>query len=325
MRRFKNILLVMNGSDLNGPETQRALTLARINRARLTVVDVLQFSTFGLRLPSLNEKMLTLHRQLGDERKQELEKLFFELSQEIYIRCEVLLGKPFAEVIRFVQKCDCDLVIKAVEEEKRFSSILFGSTDLQLLRKCPCPVWVVKADDKAESKKILAAVQLEAIGEEEELDELNLQIVEIASSMAHRENGALHIVNAWIVFDGETLAKKFSKHYKKDVEEWVEEQRQNIAAAQLVFQRKVQKYFKTEGLSDISCTFHFLEGEAEEVIAGLVEGLGMDLVIMGTAARTDIAGFFVGNISEAVLRQIDISVLAVKPPGFISPVTAGGG
>ncbi len=325
MRRFKNILLVLNGSDLKGPETKRAIKLARANRARLTVVDVLQFSTLGLRLPSLNEKMLTLHRQLGEERRQELEKLFFELSQEIYIRCEVLQGKPFAEIIRFVQKCDCDLVIKAVGEEKRFSSILFGSTDLQLLRKCPCPVWLVKADDSAESRNILAAVQLEAIGEEEELDELNLQIVEIASSMAYRENGALHIVNAWIVFDGETLAKKLSTHYHEQVEIWVEEQRQNIAAAQLVFQRKVQKYLEKNAISDISCTFHFLEGEAEEVIAGLVEEQGMDLVIMGTAARTDLAGFFVGNTSEAVLRQIDTSVLAVKPPGFVSPVTADGG
>jgi len=324
MRRFKNILLVLSDSGLNGAEARRALKLARTNRAGLTVVDVLQLSSLGLRLPSLNDKMVRLQRQLGEKRRQELEKLFAEVGREISIRCEVLLGKPFAEIIRCVQKNGCDLVIKAVEEEKRFSSILFGSTDLQLLRKCPCPVWVVKADDHAESKKILAAVQLEAIGEEEELDELNLQIVEIASSMAQRENGALHIVNAWIVFDGQTLAKKLSKHYQEDVEEWVAEQRQNIAASQLLFQRRVRKYLEKQATSEISCIFHFLEGEAEEVIAGLVEEQGMDLVVMGTAARTDLAGFFVGNTSESVLRQIDTSVLAVKPPGFVSPVTADG-
>ena len=42
---------------------------------------------------------------------------------------------------------------------------------------------------------------------------------------------------------------------------------------------------------------------------------------MGTVARTGIAGFVMGNTAEMVLRQLRGSVLAVKPPGFVTPVT----
>lgn len=45
------------------------------------------------------------------------------------------------------------------------------------------------------------------------------------------------------------------------------------------------------------------------------------LVVMGTAARTGIPGFIMGNTAETILNRPDCSVLAVKPPGFVTPVT----
>jgi nucleotide-binding universal stress UspA family protein len=42
---------------------------------------------------------------------------------------------------------------------------------------------------------------------------------------------------------------------------------------------------------------------------------------MGTVARTGISGFFMGNTAETILNQLDCSVLAVKPQGFVTPVT----
>jgi nucleotide-binding universal stress UspA family protein len=42
---------------------------------------------------------------------------------------------------------------------------------------------------------------------------------------------------------------------------------------------------------------------------------------MGTVARTGIPGLIIGNTAEAILDQITCSVLAAKPPGFVTPVT----
>ncbi|NJO21650.1 MAG: universal stress protein [Sphingomonadales bacterium] len=43
---------------------------------------------------------------------------------------------------------------------------------------------------------------------------------------------------------------------------------------------------------------------------------------MGTVTRTGIAGFLIGATAEDVLRQVDCSVLTVKPDGFVTPVAA---
>ena len=56
------------------------------------------------------------------------------------------------------------------------------------------------------------------------------------------------------------------------------------------------------------------------VVSEFSQGLGADLVVMGTVARTGIAGLFIGNTAEAILDQLACSVLAVKPSGFVTPV-----
>ena len=46
----------------------------------------------------------------------------------------------------------------------------------------------------------------------------------------------------------------------------------------------------------------------------------VDLVVMGTVARTGVPGLFIGNTAEAILNQVQCSVLAAKPDGFVTPV-----
>ena len=48
-----------------------------------------------------------------------------------------------------------------------------------------------------------------------------------------------------------------------------------------------------------------------------------DLVVMGTVGRAGISGFITGNTAKRLLPRIPCSLLAVKPPGFQSPVSLG--
>ncbi|HVS10740.1 MAG TPA: universal stress protein [Planctomycetota bacterium] len=48
--------------------------------------------------------------------------------------------------------------------------------------------------------------------------------------------------------------------------------------------------------------------------------LGSDLLVLGTVARTGIAGVLIGNTAEEILDRIACSVLVVKPDGFVSPL-----
>ena len=70
-------------------------------------------------------------------------------------------------------------------------------------------------------------------------------------------------------------------------------------------------------LTDVAV--ELVRGEPEEAIARFVESQGIDVVVMGTVARTGIAGLVMGNTAERVLQRLRGSVLAVKPPGFRIP------
>lgn len=65
---------------------------------------------------------------------------------------------------------------------------------------------------------------------------------------------------------------------------------------------------------------HLLKGPARTEIPALAKQLEADVILMGTVARTGISGFVMGNTAETILSQIDCSVLAIKPPGFETPV-----
>jgi universal stress protein E len=65
---------------------------------------------------------------------------------------------------------------------------------------------------------------------------------------------------------------------------------------------------------------HLLEGQAGKLIPAMAKRKKVDVIVMGTACRTGVAGFFIGNTSEKVLRQVDCSVLTVKPDTFVAPV-----
>jgi len=66
------------------------------------------------------------------------------------------------------------------------------------------------------------------------------------------------------------------------------------------------------------------EGYPEDEIPQFVVSEGVHLLVMGTMARSGIPGLVIGNTAEDVLRRAVCSVVAVKPEGFVAPVSVDG-
>jgi nucleotide-binding universal stress UspA family protein len=66
---------------------------------------------------------------------------------------------------------------------------------------------------------------------------------------------------------------------------------------------------------------HLLKGDPADVIAEFAKARQVDLIVMGTVGRAGLPGLLIGNTAESILQRADCSVLAVKPDGFVSPVT----
>ncbi len=87
---------------------------------------------------------------------------------------------------------------------------------------------------------------------------------------------------------------------------------------------KAKNWIGHEIFNSIAVTLHLPKGRARSVIPSLAAELNVDLMVMGTVGRTGIPGLIIGNTDESVLSRIHCSVLAVKPPGFATPVTLEG-
>ena len=88
---------------------------------------------------------------------------------------------------------DYDLVIKPARGYSRLSAMLFGSTDLHLLRKCPCPVWIDRPTQARTYQRVLAAVD----PFDDESGNLQRLILDLATSLAAREQAEIEVVHAW--------------------------------------------------------------------------------------------------------------------------------
>ena len=317
MRRFSNILLTVDEGKENTAALKHAITLAWNNQARLTICAVIDAIPVGMQVAITTITPAELNAIAATEKYIWLDALIESVPTEgVLIDAKILVGKPFMEITRQVLKEDHDLVIKCAEADAGLTGLLFGSTDMHLMRKCPCPVWIAGPEEPDKYRRILAAVD-QSQGDPA-TDALNRQILEMSSSLALTESSELHVVHAWRFASEDLLRSRRTILSNNEIDAIVEEE---AHARRLWLEDCVETYGDNADEDAIDPQLHLIKGAAKNVVPKSAKDLDVDLIVMGTVARTGIPGFFMGNTAESILNRIECSVLTVKPPGFESPVS----
>ena len=155
--------------------------------------------------------------------------------------------------------------------------------------------------------RILAAVDPDPADDQK--NKLNHTIMQLATSLAESEHSELHVVHAWMLYSKALLkllvghTGALARDARKTHRRWLNE---------------LLKHYPAESGRRI---VHLTEGKARDVIPEIAKKKRVELIVMGTVARTGVPQFLIGNTAESVLYQVDCSVLTVKPEGFVSPVT----
>jgi len=323
MKRFKHILCVLTTPATGQALLERATGLAEVNQARLTVATVAERISIGMGMPEGGPISGDLQAAVVASAKRRLEETIAPFRKRIRMESRVLQGSLFLEVIREVLRDGHDLVIKSAEDPEWLDRLL-GSEDMHLLRKCPCPVWLVKPGAARKHRSIVAAVDLDDAHEESELQtrhRLNMDILEMASSLALANFCELHVVHAWEVVGETSMRDGFIRLPEAKVDAYVHlvKRRRESAMARLLEELNDQP---GNGVLDcIEYTVHLVKGSPRKIIPSVSRTVRADMVVMGTVARTGVPGFITGNTAEMILAQIESSVLAIKPRGFRTPVT----
>ncbi len=310
MKRFKNILLVQKKTHTK-TALGRALSLAEMNGAHLKIIDVFEAFPEKLLRRLRRKYSLDVRTIAQAEFHERVNKLVSKRkNRAVQIQTKVLFGTPFIEIIREVLHGHHDLVVTEAEGQMALRERLFGTTNMHLMRKCPCPVWVIRPGRSKRFSTILAAVDVSSSHKEE--DKVNTKIIELASSLAKLEKGKLHILHCWEEPLERTSMRRTGLS-QSEIRELVSETRQSH---ENLFKNFIERF----DLKEIEYHWHLLKGDPGELIPDLARKKRADLVVMGTLSRSGIAGLLIGNTAETVLNQIDSSVLTVKPDEFKTPI-----
>ncbi|MEM9529947.1 MAG: universal stress protein [Pseudomonadota bacterium] len=305
MNTFRNILVVPRTIDRNDPALSQAAAIAHQNGASITVLwpqeDELDLETSREFLPELTQEI-----------ESHLHRLEAELATEgLNAKAQLRFGKTFLAIIHHVYEHQHDLVIKTARGMDVGRHLIFGSTALHLLRKCPCPVWIVDPDRPAVGG-IMAAIDPVVKGEAEQ--RLNEEILRTAADLARFMGEPLHVLNAWSPAS-ERLSRNLS---------WM---RLPVPQDPAVIEAVEQRH--REALERITAPFveragqmhlHLERGMPEVVIPAQADRLEVQTLVMATMARSGIPGLLIGNTAEVVLNDISRSVFVIKPEGFVSPI-----
>ncbi len=312
MKRFKNLLFVADESKGERYALGRAARLAVANGAKLTLFDVVSSDNFMPSDSTLEPALDEIRQAHLQARREELEELGASLGKD-YSSLEVAVvvksGSKARTAVRAVLADGYDLVVKAPQGGIQRLNMLFGTTDQQIMRKCPCPVWIIRPMDTDNYRRILAAVEIDP--NEPEAAPLATQIMEMSTSLAEMDDSELIVAHAWHLA---AEAKLKTGHIDMGLVERV------IADMGRTHKKSVEALVAAHPYD--KTTIQVVKGEAGHVIADLAEERKADLVVIGSVGRSGIPGLMIGNTAEKVIASVDCSVMTVKPAGFESPLQA---
>ena len=317
MNRFRNILQVVDTSAEPEKAVGRAVIRAKEHRAKLRILDVVPTPPTAGLLPS-GDTHIDPRIELINERHRQLQALVRDYNEPPDIQIEVRTGRRFLEVIGSVLRHEHDLVIKAADDPD-WTDRLFGSDDMHLLRKCPCPVQLEKPGPPASPGCIMAAVDFDPFDPDATQIQLNQRILELASTEALLTGAELHVLHVWNA-PAEGLLQRWSPDPVAARSEYLGSLHARHRDHFEQMRQELHARLQAQDGSDVVPRFHLLQGSPVTILPRQARELNADLVVMGTLARTGISGLFMGNTAEAVLDQLGCSVLAIKPAGFRSPV-----
>lgn len=308
MSRYQNILVAIDAQQDDQPALRRAVYLnQRIGGKIKAFLPIYDFSYEMTTLLSPDERANMRKGVISQRTEWIREQAHAYLEAGVDIEIKVIWhNRPYEAIIHEVMTHHHDLVLKMAHQHDRLEAVIFTPTDWHLLRKCPCPVWMVKDQPWPEGGKALVAVNLAS--EEPHHDALNQKLIHETTQLADMVNHTeVHLVGAYPITPINIAIElpDFDPSVYNDA----------IRGQHLVAMKALRQKFS------ISEEFtHVAKGLPEEVIPDIASHLSAGIVVLGTIGRTGLSAAFLGNTAEQVIDHLRCDLLAIKPDDFKSPI-----
>lgn len=142
MRHIKSILVPIDGSVHSPAALEQAMYIAKLARAKLTVLYVIDLNTAISAL-----ERVTLNSYLPDDIDSEGQKILDQArlaveKEQLKADYQILIGNPAQKILKYAQENKIDLIVMGSRGLGAIKQILMGSVSQYLVANAPCPVLI---------------------------------------------------------------------------------------------------------------------------------------------------------------------------------------
>jgi len=307
MEKYKKILAVIDPTTDNQKALKRAIELARHSGGIITAFLTIYDFSYEMTTMLSGEEREAMRQSVINDRQLWVEEKIAEIEHEnISLDISIIWhNRPFEKIINKVLDENFDIVIKGTHQHDKLKSVIFTPTDWHILRKCPCPVLLVKEHNWPSNGNLLTALNIGS--DDKEHIALNNKLTEEAINFSSLIKANVHLVNSYPGTPVNIAIEipEFNACEYNDT---------------MLKHHQTAMHDHAESFNVPQENTHVKEGLPEDVIQSISEKIDAELVVLGTIGRTGISAALIGNTAEHVIDRLNCDVLAIKPEGYISPL-----
>lgn len=241
------------------------------------------------------------------KQKDELESMVKTYGLDKYETTTEIIPfeRLYESIILTAHECNADYIFKPLRKHSLIRRSLFTSTDWNLIRLCPLPLLLVSQLESIAKKPVVVAVDV--CTRDESHSELNRIVLSHAKVVANVLASELHGINAysfpttaWGYSSSDPIPYQVAKAKHED------------------HCTEIRQFADEFGISRDHQVVR--EGAPALVVNEYAEEVNAGVIVLGTVARSGLAGLFIGNTAESVLENSLTDVMIVKQADFQSPV-----
>jgi universal stress protein E len=282
---WRSIAVVVDPLQKAQPALLKAAALAARCGARLTLVNA-----FVLPQPMADVARISAREVVAAairDRRGKLEKLASGFRRRgLRVQCAVEWDYPQHEaLVRHVLSARPDLLVAESARHGRIARWILSNTDWELIRGCPCPLWLVRSGTLPKKPKLLVAVDPGHVHARR--TQLDSRLLGAAHEFVRRFGGTVRLVHADDPGDSrlEQVERLAARHGVPPAGRFV------------------------------------IPGETTRVLPAVVEQVGADLLLLGAVSRSRVQQPFIGTTAERIIDRVECDVFVVKPAGYRTPVS----
>lgn len=287
---------------------RKAARVARALRASVHLVHAIAIPYAPVMAGSAQIKR-AVREQIG-EGESKLEALARSARMRgLEVRSTVVWDYPAADaIVRAVMKYRPSLLLIGSEHHSRLARTILSNTDWELIRNCPCPVWVSKQENLSLDTVLAAVDPFHAHGKPGALeDAVVTQAVDLVQGKVKRVIAA-HALMIPAVVGGEGAIEPY----------WTPLTAKEIDVYESTTRERLRALASKHGIPARNQIVAI--GDPIDQLPRLAKRHRAGVVVMGAVSRSGLKRLFIGNTAERIIDALSTDLLVVKPRGFKTAV-----